>query len=118
VNTQQASGIDANGISGAPIFGSGGSANGAANAISVVLNDPNGVAASASGAGSQDGSNATALAALASAGIVGGQPPSVSYAALVGSIGTKVSEATIARVAKRPYATSIAAKRAVLRGHE
>ena len=49
VNTQQASGIDANGASGAPIFGLGGSATGAANAISVLLTDPNGVAASSRG---------------------------------------------------------------------
>ena len=67
VNGQQASGTDANGATGTAIFALGGSATGAAGAISVVLTDPNGVAASASGAGAQDGSNATALAALASA---------------------------------------------------
>jgi flagellar hook-associated protein 1 FlgK len=114
VNTQQASGIDASGISGAPIFALGGSANGAANAISVVLNDPNGIAASASGAGSQDGSNATALAALASAGIVGGQLPNVSYAALVGSIGTKVSEATIAQASQSASLTQLQSQQSAL----
>jgi flagellar hook-associated protein 1 len=114
VNTQQASGIDANGSSGAPIFGLGGSANGAANAISVVLNDPNGVAASVSGAGSQDGSNATALAELASAGIFGRQPPNASYAALVGSIGTMVSEATIAQASQNASLTQLQSQQSAL----
>jgi flagellar hook-associated protein 1 FlgK len=114
VNAQQASGIDANGSSGAPIFGLGGSATGAANAISVVLTDPNGVAASVFGAGAQDGSNATAIAALASAAIVGGQPPSVSYAALVGGIGAKVSEATIAEASQSASLTQLQSQQSAL----
>jgi flagellar hook-associated protein 1 len=114
VNSQQASGIDANGSSGAQIFGLSGSAAGAANAISVVLSDPNGVAASASGAGSQDGSNATAIAALASAAIVGGQTPNASYAALVGDIGAKVSEATTAQASQSASLTQLQSQQSAL----
>jgi flagellar hook-associated protein 1 FlgK len=114
VNTQQASGIDANGASGAPIFGLGSSATGAANAISVLLTDPNGVAASASGAGSQDGSNATAMAALASASIVGGQTPNTSYAALVGSIGAKVSQATTTQASQSASLTQLQSQQSAL----
>ncbi len=100
VNGRQASGTDANGATGTAIFALGGSTTGAAGAISVVLTDPNGVAASASGAGAQDGSNATALAALASAKIVAGQTASASYAGLVGQIGANVSQATTAQASQ------------------
>lgn len=100
VNAQQASGTDANGVKGAAIFAVGASATGAADAISVVMTDPSGVAASASGAGTQDGSNASALAALASAALVGGQTPNASYATLVGQVGAKVSQATAAQASQ------------------
>jgi flagellar hook-associated protein 1 len=114
VNTQQASGIDANGASGTPIFGLGSSATGAANAISVLLNDPNGVAASASGAGSQDGSNATAIAASASALIVGGETPNTSYASLVGNIGAKVSQATTTQASQSASLTQLQSQQSAL----
>jgi flagellar hook-associated protein 1 len=92
VNAQQAAGVDANGVSGAAIFSLPGTTTGSAAAISVVLTDPNGVAAAAAGAGAQDGSNATALAALASAAIAGGQQPGAAYASLISNIGTTVSD--------------------------
>jgi flagellar hook-associated protein 1 FlgK len=107
VNTQQASGTDANGNSGASIFALGSGVTGAADAISVALTDPNGVAASTSGAGAQDGSNATAMAALASAAIVGGQTPNASYAALVGDIGAKVSEASTMQASQSASLTQL-----------
>jgi flagellar hook-associated protein 1 FlgK len=114
VNAQQATGIDANGGSGAPIFGMSGSAAGAANAMSVLLSDPNAVAASASGGGAQDGSNAMAIAALASAAIVGGQTPNVSYASLVGGIGAKVSEATAAQASQSASLTQLQSQQGAL----
>jgi flagellar hook-associated protein 1 len=113
VNTQQASGVDANGNS-AAIFSLGGSATGAANAISVTLTDPSGVAASASGAGAQDGSNATAIAALASAAIVGGQTPTASYAALVGEVGAKVNEATTTQASQSASLTQLQSQQSAL----
>jgi flagellar hook-associated protein 1 FlgK len=114
VNAQQASGTDANGNSGAPIFALGGGMTGAADAMAVTLADPNGVAASASGAGAQDGSNAAALAALASAAIVGGQTPTVSYAALVGDIGAKVSEATTTQASQSASLTQLQSQQSAL----
>jgi flagellar hook-associated protein 1 FlgK len=113
VNTQQASGVDANGNS-AAIFSLGGSATGAANAISVTLTDPSGVAASASGAGAQDGSNASAIAALASAAIVGGQTPTASYAALVGEVGAKVNEATTTQASQSASLTQLQSQQSAL----
>jgi flagellar hook-associated protein 1 len=114
VNAQQASGTDSNGNSGAPIFALGGGITGAADAMAMTLTDPNGVAASASGAGAQDGSNAAALAALASAAIVGGQTPTVSYAALVGDIGAKVSEATTSQASQSASLTQLQSQQSAL----
>lgn len=114
VNGQQASGTDANGATGTAIFDLGGSTTGAAGAISVVLTDPNGVAASASGSGAQDGSNATALAALASAKIVGGQTASASYAGLVGEIGANVSQATTAQASQSASLTQLQSQQSAL----
>jgi flagellar hook-associated protein 1 FlgK len=114
VNGQQASGTDANGAMGTAIFALGGSTTGAAGAISVVLTDPNGVAASALGAGAQDGSNATELAALASAKIVGGQTASASYAGLVGEIGANVSQATTAQASQSASLTQLQSQQSAL----
>jgi flagellar hook-associated protein 1 len=114
VNAQQASGIDANGNNGAPIFVLSSGVTGAADAITATLTDPNAVAASASGAGAQDGSNAAALAALASAAIVGGQTPTVSYAALVGDIGAKVSEATMTQASQSASLTQLQSQQSAL----
>jgi flagellar hook-associated protein 1 FlgK len=94
VNAQQAAGVDATGASGASLFNLGSSAPGSAANISVSLTDPNGIAASASGAGSLDGSNASAVAAIGSKAIVSGATPTAAYSTLVGSIGTEVSAST------------------------
>lgn len=114
VNGQQASGADANGAMGAAIFALGGSMTGAAGAISIVLMDPNGVAASSSGAGAQDGSNATAMAALASAKIVGGQTANASYAGLVGQIGANVSQATTTQASQSASLTQLQSQQSAL----
>lgn len=94
VNAQQAAGVDATGTSGAPLFSLGSSSTGAAANISVSLTDANGIAASVSGAGSLDGSNASALAAIGSKAIVAGATPTAAYSGLVGAIGTEVNAAT------------------------
>lgn len=116
VNAQQTSGTDANGNSGAAIFSLGSGAAGAASAISVALTDPNGVAASASGSGAQDGSNATAIAALASAAIVGGLTPTAFYASLVGEIGTNVNEAFTMQAAQSASLTQLQSQQSALSG--
>jgi flagellar hook-associated protein 1 len=114
VNAQQASGTDSNGNSGAPIFALSSGVPGAADAIAVALTDPNGVAASATGTGAQDGSNAAALAALASAAIVGGQTPTLAYAALVGDIGAKVSEAATTQASQSASLTQLQSQQSAL----
>jgi flagellar hook-associated protein 1 FlgK len=92
----------------------GSSTTGAAGAISVVLADPNGVAASTSGAGAQDGSNATAMASLASVEIVGGQTASAFYAGLVGQIGANLSQATTAQASQSASLTQLQSQQSAL----
>ncbi len=100
VNARQASGLDENGSAGGPIFSLAPSVSGSAGAIAVVLADPKGVAAAAAGAGVQDGSNATALAALSSTGIVSGQSPNDSYAGLISHIGSTVNDTAALQTAQ------------------
>lgn len=114
VNAQQSSGVDANGIRGGPIFALGAGMAGAAGSISVVLTDPAGIAASGSGAGPQDGSNATAMAALGSASILSGQTPIAFYAALVGTIGAKVSDAISAQASQNASLSQLHSQQSAL----
>ncbi len=92
VNTQNEAGSDANGNAGTAIFSLPTSATGAAAQISVTITDPNLVAAAASGDGSQNGSNATAVADLANQQIVSGDTPTNYYSAFVTSLGSLVSD--------------------------
>lgn len=114
VNAQQASGVDLNGAGGAPLFNVGTAAPGAAADIGVALTDPRGIAAGATGSGSLDGTNATALAALASASIVNGATATNAYSSLVGEIGSKVSESTTAQVAQSASLTQLRSQQSAL----
>ena len=67
---------------------------GSAAAFSVVLTDPNKIAAAGLGKGTGDDTNALAGAALATQNIVNGQTPSDFYSNLVSTLGATVSETT------------------------
>lgn len=92
VNTQNEAGSDANGNAGTAIFSLPTNSTGAASQIVVTMTDPNLVAAAASGDGSQNGSNAAAMADLENQQIVGGVTPTNYYSDLVTSVGSLVSE--------------------------
>jgi flagellar hook-associated protein 1 FlgK len=59
--------------------------------MSVVMTDPNHIAAAASGEGTGDSANATAMAKLASQSIVDGQTPTDYYSNFVTTLGSTVS---------------------------
>jgi len=100
VNSVNTAGTDANGNQGANIFSdppspatdsaSMGPA-GSAAAMSVVLTDPNGIAAAAPGQGAGDDANAVSMAGLAKKTIVDGQTPSNYYSSFVGTLGATVT---------------------------
>jgi flagellar hook-associated protein 1 len=91
VNTQNQTGLDANGNAGGAIFTLPASAIGASSTISLATSDPNAVAAAAVGEGSSGDTNATALNGLANTPLVNGQTASVFYASFLTQLGGTVS---------------------------
>jgi flagellar hook-associated protein 1 len=96
VNTQNSAGTDLSGITGTAtnplnIFAQPATVAGSAVAMSVVMTDPNQIAAAAAGAGTGDNSNATIMANLANQTIVGGQTPTDFYSNFVSTLGATVS---------------------------
>ena len=94
VNTQNAAGLNGNGVAGAAIFTLPASAAGAAGAIALTGSDPASIAAASVGEGKTGNGNAVALAGLASGVAVNGQTASSFYASFLAQLGGAVSSAT------------------------
>jgi flagellar hook-associated protein 1 len=94
VNQQNELGVDASGNPGGALFTLPPTQSGAAAQIRVATNDPNAVAAAAPGEGSAGNTNASALANLSNAAVVGTQTASGFLASFLGQIGSDVSAAT------------------------
>ncbi|MEN3309191.1 MAG: flagellar hook-associated protein 1 [Micromonosporaceae bacterium] len=84
VNTQHTAGYDLNGTAGVALFSGTGAAD-----LAVAITDPHLVAASATPGGNLDGTNATALAALAT--VTGG--PDVAYRQMIANLGVTAQSA-------------------------
>jgi len=96
VNTLNNTGTDLDGATGTVasplyIFSQPAAVAGSAAAMSVVMSDPNDVAAAGPGQGTGDNSNATAMANLARQSVVNGQTPTNYYSNLVTTLGSTVS---------------------------
>jgi flagellar hook-associated protein 1 FlgK len=93
VNTQNNAGTDLDGDNGnaGDIFSASTQVAGSAAAMSVVMTDPNHIAAAGSGDGTGDSSNATAMADLANQSIVNGETPTNFYSNFVSALGSTVS---------------------------
>jgi flagellar hook-associated protein 1 len=96
VNKVNNTGTDMDGDNGGAgnIFNAPTQVAGSAAAMSVVMTDPNHVAAAGLGLGTGDNSNAVAAANLATSAIIGGDTPSNYYSNLVSTLGATVSEVT------------------------
>jgi flagellar hook-associated protein 1 FlgK len=96
VNTVNNAGTDLDGDNGnaGNIFNAPTQVAGSATAMSVVMTDPNHIAAAGLGLGTGDDSNAVAAASLSKSAIVNGETPSNYYSNLVSTLGATVSEAT------------------------
>lgn len=101
VNTQNNAGANLTGTGGTGVNPANPSLNifnqpptvaGSAAAMTVVMTDPNNVAAAGPGAGSGDNSNAVTMAGLANSAIVNGKSPSNFYSNFVTMLGATVSE--------------------------
>lgn len=107
VNTQNEAGADANGNAGTAIFSLPTSSAGAAAQISVAMTDPSLIAAASSGSGSQNGSNAQAMADIANQAEIGGVTPTNYYSDFVTSLGSLVSEVQSQNTAEQASVTQL-----------
>ncbi len=97
VNAQNSTGTDLDGNTASAasplnIFNQPGAVAGSAAAMTVVMTNPNQIAAAAAGAGTGDNSNAVTMAGLAKQNIADGQTPTDFYSGFVTRLGSTVSE--------------------------
>jgi flagellar hook-associated protein 1 FlgK len=116
VNTQNSAGTDLNGASGANIFSQPTVVAGSAAGMSVVMTNPNQIAAAGAGAGTGDNSNATAMASLANQSIVSGQTPTDYYSNFVTTLGSTVSSVQTENTAQNASVTQLQTQNNALSG--
>jgi flagellar hook-associated protein 1 FlgK len=121
VNAQNNAGVDLNGDTGTAanplnIFNSPGQVKGSAAAMTVVMTDPDQIAAAGVGSGTGDNSNAIALAKLAGSAVVAGQAPINYYSDFVSSLGAVVLQAQSVDTAQNASVTQLQSQRDALSG--
>jgi flagellar hook-associated protein 1 len=116
VNQQNQAGLDGNGNPGAPLFTLPTSQTNAAALIQVATTNPAAVAAAGPGEGSAGNTNATALAGLSTANVVGNQTASQFLASFLGKIGSDASAASINNGAQQATLTQLTTQRDSLSG--
>jgi flagellar hook-associated protein 1 FlgK len=109
VNAQNNAGTDMAGDNGGAgnIFSQPAQNAGSAQAMSVVMTDPNHIAAAGLGAGTGDNTNAIALAGLGNRTIAGGQTPTDFYSNFVTTLGSAVSQAETENTAQNASVTQL-----------
>ena len=75
--------------------------------MSVVMTDPNQIAAAGAGQGTGDNTNAAAMASLANQTIVNGQTPINYYSNFVSTLGSTVSEVQTENTAQNASVTQL-----------
>jgi flagellar hook-associated protein 1 FlgK len=109
VNTLNNAGTDQAGdtSNAGDIFSAPTQVSGSALSMSVVMTDPDHIAAASSTAGTGDNSNAIAMAALASQTIVSGQTPTNYYSDFVSTLGSTVSNVETENTAQTASVTQL-----------
>jgi flagellar hook-associated protein 1 FlgK len=116
VNQQNELGVDSSGNPGQAIFTLPASQVGAAASIQVLPTDPGAIATAKAGEGSAANDNATALANLSTANIVGSQTASGFLASFLGQIGSDTAGATTNNTAQQATLTQLTTQRDSLSG--
>jgi flagellar hook-associated protein 1 FlgK len=121
VNTQNNAGTNLDGVTGTVakplnIFSQPTVVAGSAASMSVVMTDPNQIAAAGAGNGTGDNSNATAMAAMANQGIVSGQTPTNYYSNFVTTLGSTVSGVQAENTAQNASVTQLQTQNDALSG--
>jgi len=129
VNTLNNAGTDANGTEGTGtnsagttgtgttplyIFGQPTQVAGSAASMSVVMTDPNQIAAAGLGDGTGNNSNATAMANLANSSIVSGQTATDYYSSFVSTLGATVSGVQTENTAQTASVTQLQTQNSAL----
>jgi flagellar hook-associated protein 1 FlgK len=96
------------------IFSAPAQVAGSAQAMSVVMTDPNKIAAAGFGLGNGDDSNAVTAANLATQTIVSGETPSNYYSNLVSTLGALVSQTTTENTALNASVSQLQTQRNAL----
>ena len=116
VNSQNKAGTDLNGNPGGDVFTPPpAGVTGASAQMSVAITDPSLLAASSDGSTGSNG-NITAMAALATQGIVNGQTPANAYTNMVSTLGGQISNATSEQTASNLNLQQLQSQRASISG--
>jgi flagellar hook-associated protein 1 len=109
VNALNNAGTDLAGDNGnaGDIFSQPSQVAGSASAMSVVMTNPNNIAAAGLGLGTADNSNATAIAALATQTIVNGETPTNYFANFVSQLGSTVENVQTENTAANASVTQL-----------
>jgi flagellar hook-associated protein 1 len=112
VNALNNAGVDLNGVSGTAtnplnIFNAPAQVAGSAAAMSVVMTNPDEIAAAGAGRGTGDNSNAIEIAGLANQQIVNGQTPIDYYSTFVSTLGSTVSGVQAQNTAQNASVTQL-----------
>jgi flagellar hook-associated protein 1 FlgK len=121
VNQQNNAGTDYDGNTGTAanplnIFSQPTTVAGSAASMSVVMTDPNQIAAASLGNGTGDNSNAVTMAELASKGIVNGETPTNYYSNFVTTLGSTVSNVETENTAQTASLTQLQTQNDALSG--
>ncbi len=121
VNKQNNAGTDLDGATGTAasplnVFKEPAVVAGSAASMSVVMTDPNQIAAANAGEGTGDNSNAVAMCALSSQSIVNGQTPINYYSNFVTTLGSTVSSVQTENTAEQASVTQLQAQNDALSG--
>ena len=118
VNAQNNAGTDLDGDNGSAgnIFSEPTEIAGSAASMSVVMTDPNHIAAAGLGDGTGNNSNATAMADLANQSIVDGETPSNYYSNFVSALGSTVSGVQTENTAQNASVTQLQTQNSALSG--
>jgi flagellar hook-associated protein 1 FlgK len=118
VNTLNNAGTDLAGDTGnaGNIFSGAAQVAGSSASMSVVMTDPNHIAAASAGQGTGDNSNAVAMANLANQSIVNGQTPTDYYSNFVTTLGSTVSRVETENTAQNASVTQLQSQSNALSG--
>jgi len=121
VNKQNNAGTDLDGATGTAasplnIFREPAAVAGSAESMSVVMTDPNQIAAANAGDGTGDNSNAVAMCALSNQSIVNGQTPINYYSNFVTTVGSTVSSVQTENTAQNASVTQLQTQNDALSG--